>query len=809
MAQQRFVFRASLIALAAAFLVLVALPQGWKAWAPAYLRDATFHFGLDLAGGTQLDFRISERELNEQHAQLEKELQAATAQNASPERIGQLQAQVLALESQQTNLVEAIRNVLERRINAMGVSEATVTPSYVGEEKHLLVDCPGVVDVQTCIDTVGKTIQLEFKEEQGAPTPEFEQSVRADADAAYTRISKGGETLLAVGQDLSDKIGVLYRERSDLFKDQLPKGLEKLWDTAPGAVQKLEGSLNTLVENADGQQEAREVPGIFLVEVLEPRTQTGRTINDAPTAFTMLKDEKPETTEYKQHTDQLLDESVEPSVVSALKEMEPGDLQTVELDDGSARVLFVRSEKAGSETMEASHVLVAYKGALSAGESVTRTKEEALAQAQDVYSRASAGEDFAKLAAEYSDGTSQETGGSLGTFGRGDMVAPFEAAAFALQEGELSQPVETSFGYHIIRSDRAPSRQPDSVTFDELIITGEDASSYAAALLARMQNGEVQRTEEQVHLRILLFSLDPTGWKDTQLDGKHFRSASVTVDPTTNVPVVQIIFDDEGAKLFQDLTKNNINKRIAIFVGGQLISAPVVQAEIAGGTAVITGSRNFEEARALAQDLNTGAIPAPIFLSGQRTVEATLGASALTAAMQAALLGSIILMFYMVLRYRLLGLVANVALAVYTFLFLVFLKLPLFLVSSNYIVLTLAGMAGVILSIGMAVDANVLIFERIKEELKKGKLLKTAIRTGFERAWPSIRDGNVSTFITSIILFVVGTSIVRGFAVTLSVGVVISMFTAIIVSRWILEWLAGTSLGQNTWLFCGPGQRKE
>ena len=306
-----------------------------------------------------------------------------------------------------------------------------------------------------------------------------------------------------------------------------------------------------------------------------------------------------------------------------------------------------------------------------------------------------------------------------------------------------------------------------------------------------------------ITLRSLFFSLQPTGWADTLLDGKHFRTATVTLDSTTNIPIVQIAFDSEGARLFQELTKENIGKRLAIFVGGQLVSAPTVQSEIIGGTAVITGTQNFDEANRLATDLNTGAIPAPIYLAGQRTVEATLGAEALRTSLQAALIGVLILMVYMVLVYRMLGLIADVALSAYALIFFAILKLPLFLFSSNHIVLTLAGMAGIILSLGMAVDANVLIFERMKEELRKGKMLKTAADTGFQRAWPSIRDGNMSTFITCTILFIIGTSIVKGFAVTLGMGVLISMFSAIVITRFLLHKVAQTKLAENKALFCG------
>ena len=245
------------------------------------------------------------------------------------------------------------------------------------------------------------------------------------------------------------------------------------------------------------------------------------------------------------------------------------------------------------------------------------------------------------------------------------------------------------------------------------------------------------------------------------------------------------------------MTKRNVGKQIAIFVGGEMISAPRVQQEISGGMAVITGSGNFDQAKQLAQDLNTGAIPAPIYLVGQYTVEATLGAAALHTSLLAALIGTIILMLYMIVVYRILGVMADLALLFYAIILFAMLKLPLLLFTSNYIVLTLAGMAGIILSIGMAVDANVLVFERMKEELRKGKMVKTAIESSFKHAWPAIRDGNVATLITCVILFSAGTSIVRGFAVTLGMGILLSLFTAVTVTRWLLRRLAETSIANN------------
>lgn len=786
-----------------ALLVLViALPQNAKQWAPSFLRSSSFHLGLDLAGGTQLDFRISEREMEEQLLAIQREIDALEEQGISADRVAALQLQLQNTRDQKRTIVEAIRTVLERRINALGVSEAVITPSYIGNEKHLLVECPGVVNTQECIDTVGKTIQLEFKEEFTEATEEYEDEVRERVAAALKRITASGQSLDLVGEDLGTEIGVIFRQEQRSFQENLPEGLEDIWYKTPAAgVLERDGSITIPETQADGTVTEREVPGIFLVEVLRPRTETGRVVNDATVAFEILEKQEQRLRYNSYDTMPLAD--VNEQIAGALRTMKPGDLRTTTLEDGTARVLFLRQFTPGREEAGASHILVSYVGASSAGEDVTRTKEEALAFAQDLKAQLDAGANFEQLARTHSDGPSGKEGGSLGTFGRGAMVPPFEEAIWSMEEGEISDPVETQFGYHLIRTDKAPTEVSDIVKYEELVVRGEEADERAADIFNRLKDGKIEKIEEVAFLRTLFFSLLPTGWKDTLLDGKHFRTATITLDPVTSFPIVQISFNDEGGKLFQELTKRNIDKRIAIFVGGQLISAPVVQQEITGGTAIITGSGNFDEAKALAQDLNTGAIPAPIYLSGQRTVEATLGATALRTSLKAALIGIFILMVYMILVYRMLGLLADIALSIYALLFIALLKLPLFLFSDQYIVLTLAGMAGIILSIGMAVDANVLIFERMKEELRKGKMLKTAAETGFQRAWPSIRDGNVSTLITCTILFLIGTSIVKGFAITLGMGVLLSMFSAIVVTRWLLRKIAQSPLGENVELFGG------
>jgi len=795
-------------AIVAAAFLFIALPDSARSWAPSFLRSPTFHLGLDLAGGTQLDFRISEEEMQQQVDSIQKEIDGLTARGVAGDSIILLQNQLRSIETQRTSIVEAIRTVLERRINSLGVSEATITPSYIGNEKHLLVECPGIIETQKCIDTVGKTIQLEFKEEQTEPTPEYEKEIRARVQSVRTRLKEPGESLAKVGEDIGADLGVSYTTEARYFRDQLPKGLEGIWNRGPrDGILPFDATVKANATDSAGQPTTTDVPGVFLVEVLRARTATGRLVNEAPKAFDILQADD-STLSHTSHIEKKLDAGVPAPIVQAIKSMQPGALKPVTLEKGAA-ILFLRKFVPGQTQMRASHILVAYKGASSAGEEVTRTKEEALAVALDLRRQLASGTKFETLARSHSDGPSGKEGGSLGTFGLGTMVPAFEQAALQLKTGEVSAPVETQFGYHLIRMDAPPAPTGDIASYELLTIRGADAGSRAVEIIGRLQRGAVEAREDQIVLRTLFFSLLPTGWKDTQLDGTHFRSASVTMDPTTNIPIVQIAFDDEGAKLFEQLTKNNIGKRLAIFVGGQLISAPTVQQAIVGGTAVITGSQTFEEANALATDLNTGAIPAPIYLTGQRTVEATLGAEALAMSLKAGLVGMVVLMLFMLVVYRLLGVIANIALLFYVLIFIALLKLPLFLFSHTYIVLTLAGVAGMILSIGMAIDANVLIFERIKEEVRKGKILKTASETGFNKAWSSIRDGNISTLITCAVLFVIGTSIVRGFAITLATGIFISMFTAIIVTRWMIRKVADMPIAEKMGLFVSGAKARQ
>lgn len=265
----------------------------------------------------------------------------------------------------------------------------------------------------------------------------------------------------------------------------------------------------------------------------------------------------------------------------------------------------------------------------------------------------------------------------------------------------------------------------------------------------------------------------------TNLTGRYLERARVEFDPTTRAPLVTLDFNDEGAKIFSEITGNNIGNILAIVLDGGILSAPVIQDQITDGTAQITGQFAPEEAKDLVRNLNYGALPVPISLSTSQTVGASLGEAALNAGVRAGIIGFIALSIFLILWYRLPGLVSVLALVGYIIVSLVIFKLiP--------VTLTAAGMAGFILSIGMAVDANVLIFERAKEELKKGKSIAESYHEGFRRAWLSIRDSNTASIITAVVLFWLGTSAVKGFALTLGVGVLVSMLTAISVSRTFL-----------------------
>jgi protein-export membrane protein SecD len=266
----------------------------------------------------------------------------------------------------------------------------------------------------------------------------------------------------------------------------------------------------------------------------------------------------------------------------------------------------------------------------------------------------------------------------------------------------------------------------------------------------------------------------------TGLNGSYLKQAQLIFAQGTNEPTVSLQFNDAGTKLFAQITKDNVGKVIAIYLDGQVISAPVVREPITDGTAVISGSFTPEQARDLVSSLNSGALPVPISLISTETVGPSLGAQATHAGVEAALIGFLIVGMFLLVWYRLPGLVAVIALALYTVITLALYKLiP--------VTLSAAGIAGFIISIGMAVDANILIFERAREERIRGRAVGEALSVGFERAWTSIRDANISSIIIAFILFFFGSELIKGFALTFGLGVIISLISAITITRLFLK----------------------
>ncbi|MEI7621539.1 MAG: protein translocase subunit SecD [Candidatus Moraniibacteriota bacterium] len=395
---------------------------------------------------------------------------------------------------------------------------------------------------------------------------------------------------------------------------------------------------------------------------------------------------------------------------------------------------------------------------------------QAQAKASELLGQIKVGANFEELAkVESQDPGSKDNGGDLGFVKKGAFVPEFDKVLF---EGNLKpneiypELVESQFGWHIIK-------------FIEARGEGDNLEVHSAHILLG------KKTVDQY---------PQFKYKDTGLTGKNLKSASVVFQSQgLGEPQISLRFDEEGTQLFADLTKKNLSKTIAILLDGNIISAPTVQSEITNGEAVITGKFSLQEAKTLAQNLNTGALPVPLSLVSQQSIQASLGAESLNKSLVAGAIGLGAVIVFMLFFYRFLGLVASLALLIYTGLMIAIFKL-------SGITLTLSGIAGFILSIGMAVDANVLIFERTKEEIRHGRTIVGSLDEGFKRAWTSIRDGNISSLLTAGILYMMGTGFVKGFAATLFIGVVVSMFTAVVITRTMLKFIISDWIHERTWL---------
>ncbi len=299
----------------------------------------------------------------------------------------------------------------------------------------------------------------------------------------------------------------------------------------------------------------------------------------------------------------------------------------------------------------------------------------------------------------------------------------------------------------------------------------------------------------------LVDSLSKTGnltFKDEDgnevLSGSDVEEAGTMLDSTSNAPVVTLKLTDEGTKKFAEATENNLNKKIYIYMDDEEISAPTVDSVITGGNAIIKGSSSIDEAKNLAGLINAGALPVTVKAIQIENVGAQLGAEALPNAVKAGLIGIAIIFLFMILYYRIPGVIACIALTLY-----VCLTLLVFVEAD--VALTLPGIAAFLLTVGMAVDANVLIFERVREELKNGISVKSAVEKGFSNALSSIVDSNITTIIAALVLYFMGTGSVKGFAVTLMIGIAVSMFTAIVVTKTLMKWAVNMGMLKSNWQF--------
>ncbi|MFC1598877.1 protein translocase subunit SecD [Patescibacteria group bacterium] len=598
---------------------------------PHYL-NMPFKLGLDLQGGTHLVYQADVSDIP---------------------------------GSEKDDAVEGVRDVIERRVNAFGVTEPLVQTNKVGNQYRVIVELAGIKDVREAIKMIGETPLLEFKE-QNSEQAEITDEQRAEMEAYNQLASQRAEDVLVEVKANLDNFTQIAQEKSE--------------DPDVGANKGDLGFIRNGYEHSE--------------------------------------------------------------FFDAVSYIEQGQIYSEIFENVEGYNILKRGETQDEREVKANHILICYSGAERCEQDIS--KNEAKAKIEQLKAQATA-DNFIDLAKEHSSEPGAETsGGSLGYFGKGQMVPEFEEAAFALENGQISDIVETQFGYHLIY--KTDERKDESIQVYRILIAKQTEANYA----------------------------DPFTY--TGLTGKHLQKAQVTFNPTTNEAEVSLEFNDEGKDLFSEITGRNVNKVVGIFLDGEPISLPRVNQKISDGRAVITGKFTLEEAKTLTRRLNAGALPVPINLISQQTVGASLGHESLTLSLNAAVLGLILVGLFMIIYYRLPGVLAVLSLLVYGLILLAIFKLiP--------VTLTLAGIAGFILSVGMAVDANVLIFERIKEELKLDKPLGSAIDEGFKRAWPSIRDGNISTIITCIILYWFGTSIIQGFALTLFIGILVSMVSALLITR--------------------------
>ena len=643
----------SLIVLLFLIALGFALPQTWKAIGLPGLSQDGFRLGLDLQGGTHLVYEAD-------------------------------MSQIPAVERGEA--LSGVRDVIERRVNAFGVSEPVVQTIQSGATHRIVVELAGVLDVSEAINQIGETPILEFKE-PGSDSGALSEEQRTELDTKQSADR-------AVASD-----ALIEAKRTGAF----PEGVNAEALPVASPTHPLYGSLVSKIVNDRIRQ------GGFFTE------ENGEGIN------------------------------------------------LVRYD----------SQKTDEQWL-VSQIWICFQGKPGCGVDAL-PQIEATLRAEQALDGLTA-ENFAERVTEYStDLGSAGNGGDLSWIQPGVFPPALELAIRELSVGGVSTTVaESDFGYHIfLKREQQPIKTYQLTRALYPLTSASDIAPSTA------------------------------GWVNTALSGKQLKHAAVEfAQQGASEPYISITFDSEGDKLFGELTARLLKRPIGIFLDGELISAPIVQQAIYGGQAQITGNFTVDEAKVLAQRLNAGALPVPIDLLSQQTVGPTLGQNSLTRSLNAGAVGFLLVGLFMLLYYRLPGLLSILALALYGVLNLATYKI-------FGVTMTLAGIAGFILSVGMAVDANVLIFERLKEELRSGRDLPRAIEQGFNRAWTSIRDGNITTLIATAILFFFGASFIKGFAVTLTIGVLLSMFSAIVVTRTFLRVVSLSKRFNSSWLYGVSHARKD
>jgi len=368
-------------------------------------------------------------------------------------------------------------------------------------------------------------------------------------------------------------------------------------------------------------------------------------------------------------------------------------------------------------------------------------------------------------------------------FGVSEPIVQVESSSFVTDEQierlVVELPGVTDVGQAVAEIGRTPLLE--FKLYDAELDAAQQATLSSLESLGESASGTVDIGNVLVNGEAVT---DEPPFTDTGLTGRYLESASLEFaggqgGQLSNEPLVSVRFTREGGDLFEAITRANVNNQLGIFLDGELLSAPNINEPIAGGTAVISGGFTPDEARELAQNLSFGALPVPIELQSTQTIGASLGEEVLQKGVRAGMIGFGLVILFMMLWYRLPGAIAGVALISYiTVMLALFQYIP--------VTLTAAGLAGFILSLGMAVDANVLVFERMKEEYRAGSGSREAARVGFARAWSAIRDGNITSLLSAIILFWFGTSLVKGFALVFGLGVIVSMLSALLVTRTFL-----------------------